>query len=124
MDQNAAPSYAYRHGASVPADKGTLYYAIREYVIPSVVFVAMIWWLAKNIIIPIIKDPQMVPAYTGWGGATRGGPIMEALEEIDEGEPLAVENCAPLVTEKTKESNSKGATKANKKLAEENSKSK
>eukprot|EP00744_Colponema_vietnamica_P021689 GILI01031026.1.p1 GENE.GILI01031026.1~~GILI01031026.1.p1 ORF type:complete len:103 (-),score=20.66 GILI01031026.1:35-343(-) len=85
MDQQE--SYKLRHGGpSAPSDKGTVTYAIREYIIPIAVFVAMILWLAKNIIIPIVKDPQMVPAYTGWSGARRI-EVVDAEDDDAQDEP-------------------------------------
>lgn len=85
-------------------DKGTLTYAVREYVIPSLVFAAMIYWLFKNIILPIVREPALIPTYTGWGGGRRnggGGGGIAGLEVVDADTPYEDEedNAATATTE-------------------------
>ena len=83
-------------------DKGTLTYAVREYVIPSLVFAAMIYWLFKNIIFPIVREPALIPTYTGWGGGRRnGGGGIAGLEVVDADTPYDEDedNAATATTE-------------------------
>lgn len=96
---NIDPSFELRHGGgggkAALADKGTLTYTIREYVIPGAVFIAMIWWLTKHIILPIVREPSIIPSYTGWGGGARNRignlEIVDADDPTDDDEPLAAE---------------------------------